>query len=253
MIHLSISLSSQPGCVRDHNEDMLLVCTETYRDTETIREIDIDDTDAVVFAVADGLGGHNAGEVASADATNELGSHVAALPRVLTPQELRENMEQWLQDEHAYFIEQGIANPEQQGMGTTLVGVLCYRNAFYAFNCGDSRLYHFHDGTLTQLSRDHSLYALTHRDSDQHRITNCIGAGPEAYMDFANINSLIHDGDILLLCSDGLTDMLDDAMLEFMLSNDATASDLVQAAYDAGGKDNVSVIIAKITKYVINQ
>lgn len=247
MIHLSISLCSQPGCVRDHNEDMLLVDTDTYRDTEATREIDITPTSAVAIAVADGLGGHNAGEVASEDATTELGNHVAAMPRVLSPRELREDIDKWIQDEHRYLVEQGLSDISKLNMGTTLVAVICYREAFYAINCGDSRLYLFHDGTLTQLSHDHALFNLTHRDSDRHVITNCLGAGDESYADFDDITPQISNGDRLLLCSDGLTDMLNDYKLEKLLSNNASAPDLIKAAYAAGGADNVSAIVVTIT------
>ena len=246
MRKLSISLSSQTGLVRDHNEDMVLVCTETYRDTEAERQLSIDVTDSVVIAVADGMGGHNAGEVASEDVATELGSHIAALPRVLDEDELRDNLDEWISDEHAYLVCQGAENAQQAGMGTTLVGVICYHEHFYAINCGDSRLYLFHDGKLTQLSNDHSLYNLTHRESDRHIVTNCIGAGNEAYLDFFDITEEIAQGDKLILCSDGLTDMVSDTELQALLTQNATAPDLVKAAYDAGGEDNVSVIVITI-------
>mgnify|MGYP002623245940 CR=1 FL=1 len=249
MKHLSISLSSQKGLVRPHNEDMLLVCTETYRDAEAQREVDITETSSVIMAVADGMGGHNAGEVASEDAARELGNHISVMSRVLSQRELREELEQWIQDEHTYLTEQGEENPAQQGMGTTLVAVLCYRERFYAINCGDSRLYLMHDGSLRQLSRDHSLYAVTHRESDRHIITNCLGGGgDESFIDYDDITDELQPGDRLLLCSDGLTDMVSDEDLEQLLADPQTmAADFINAAYQAGGEDNVSVIVITAT------
>lgn len=246
MTDLNVSISSQTGLVREHNEDMVLVCTETYRNAEAERKLSIDVTDCVAIAVADGMGGHNAGEVASEDVAHELGSHVAALSRVLDERELREDLDEWITVEHDYLVSQGAQNAQQAGMGTTLVGIVCYHEHFYCINCGDSRLYHYHDGHLRQVTNDHSLYSLTHRENDRHIITNCIGAGNEAYLDFSDITNDIAQGDRLLLCSDGLTDMVSDEELEALLSENANAADLVKAAYDAGGDDNVSVVVITI-------
>lgn len=247
LYHVSVSAESQPGLVREHNEDMLLIDTDTYRDAGTCRNFDLDVADTLIIAVADGLGGHNAGEVASADALRELGAHVAALPSVLSSDELHQDLTTWVRTEHEYLIQQGIENPENIGMATTLVATLFYRGRVYLINCGDSRLYLYNAGGLHQLSTDHSLFRITQDPQDRHVITNCIGAGDETYIDFEDITERLTQGCRLLLCSDGLTDMLSDEDIAAALCDSAEAKDLVQSAYEAGARDNVSVIVATIT------
>ena len=246
MSHISISAGSQTGLVRDHNEDILLIDTETYCDTYASREFDIDIANILVIAVADGLGGHNAGEVASEDAARELGAHIAALPAVLSSDELEANLEQWVKDEHAYLVQQGLDNPQQSGMATTLVAALFYRGRTYLINCGDSRLYLYDTNGLQQLSSDHSLYNITHNTHDSHIITNCIGAGDDTFIDFEDITERLTPGCRLLLCSDGLTDMLTNDKIAEILAKRPNANALIEAAYEAGAHDNVSVIIAQL-------
>lgn len=248
MIHLDISAASQPGLKREHNEDMILIDTETYRDTYTQRSFDIDAATPLIIAVADGLGGHNAGEVASEDAARELGAHVAALPMTLSAEELQDDLEQWFLSEHDYLKQEGIIHPEQYGMATTLAAILFYRDHIYLINCGDSRVY-IYDGDIRQLSNDHSLYVLTHDPQDAHVITNCLGSGANVFIDFTDITEQIANAKqcaTLLLCSDGLTDMLTDSEIAATLAVANTAQALIEATYAAGARDNVSVIIATL-------
>ncbi len=245
MTHITITAGSLPGLVRDHNEDMFLIDTDTYRNIYAKREFDIDIGDTLVMAVADGLGGHNAGEVASADAAHEFGAHIAALPSVFSPDELRADLEQWVRDEHAYLMGQGIENPEQQGMATTLVAALVYRGRTYLINCGDSRLYLYDADGLHQLSTDHSLYNVTHDPMDSHVVTNCIGAGAEPYIDFEDITDRLTEGCCLMLCSDGLSDMLTDDEMTRLLSDSDEAIHLINATYETAARDNVTAVVAK--------
>lgn len=286
MTRIDISAASQPGLVRDHNEDMLLIDTDTYRDTYTQRSFDIDETTHLILAVADGLGGHNAGEVASEDAARELGAHVATLPATLSPDELRTDLEEWFLAEHDYLLREGKADPSKRGMATTIAAVLFYRSHTYLINCGDSRVYLFDTNGLRQLSSDHSLYAVTHSLADAHIITNCLGAGDPPYIDFTDITDLLSPSPAdpspavsvsavapsdpspavsvpsgfpardsfppsptLLLCSDGLSDMLTDSEIEVILSENPVTSAaqlLVEATYKAGARDNVSLILATL-------
>ena len=114
-------------------------------------------------------------------------------------------------------------------------------------NCGDSRLYHFRDGVLKQLTTDHSLDNLKGTTGHSSIITNCIGGGcKSSFMDIVKCTGLFESGDILLLCSDGLTDMVSDAVIANLLNQGADASRLCDTALAAGGFDNVSVIVIKI-------
>ena len=246
MIHLHVSAGSQMGCVRDHNEDMILIDTETYRDAYTTRTFNLGEEQPCIVAVCDGLGGHAAGEIASQDAAQELGNHVATLSHILSPGELHADLESWSQEEHLYLLQQGLEHPEQRGMGTTLVAVLVYRNRFYLINCGDSRCYLSSADMLRQLSTDHSLFNISNDLKDRHTLTNCLGASADSYIDFTDITPCITSGSRLLLCSDGLSDMCPDSLLQQLLSQRADAPTLIASAYEAGGLDNVSAIIVDV-------
>jgi protein phosphatase len=114
-------------------------------------------------------------------------------------------------------------------------------------NCGDSRIYRFRDGQLTQLSTDHSLSNIMGRDCRSGVITNCIGGGCKtSYIDMVQITSSIASSDVYLLCSDGLSDMLSNDEIERLLAEGADATSLCNAAEEAGGLDNVSVVVVHV-------
>ena len=207
MLHLNISASSQTGLVREHNEDAVLVSHEIVRDMNLNTSAFLAPDGKYIVAVCDGMGGCNAGEVASKDAAEQLGRRVESLPAGLTMEGLRHLMDEWIQDEHAYLLYSGTEDPETEGMGTTLVGMLYYEGHVCWLNCGDSRLYRLRRGILRQVSTDHSLIRMTHNSSDAHVIVNCLGAGADdVFLDFVDVTKEVKAGDIFLLCSDGLTD-----------------------------------------------
>ena len=107
--------------------------------------------DRFVIALADGMGGHNAGEVASSDALTNLKFFLEDLPANLSSGEFNEMMVEWLHSVNQIIDSKGHVNPEMAEMGTTLVAVVFYNKKYYWLNCGDSRLYRFRDGELTQL------------------------------------------------------------------------------------------------------
>ena len=114
-------------------------------------------------------------------------------------------------------------------------------------NIGDSRLYRFREGILSQLSRDHSLSEMTNNpDAPKNIIVNSFGAGQKIFFDFEDISTRILDSDILLLCSDGLTGELTDEEIEPILCQPDSIDILINQAKDHGGKDNISIIICEI-------
>ena len=114
-------------------------------------------------------------------------------------------------------------------------------------NCGDSRLYSLVNGTLTQLTTDHSLNNLLGHKEHSNIITNCIGGGcTTSYIDLEEHTALAQPGTTFMLCSDGLTDMVSDKEIKRILTHGFVADALCQAAEDEGGFDNVSVIVARI-------
>jgi len=129
-------------------------------------------------------------------------------------------------------------------MGTTLVGVLYYGSEYYWINCGDSRFYRLRDKQLAQLSTDHSLNTMMGNTRHSNVITNCIGGGcKNSFIDIIDFTNDFLPGDVYLLCSDGLNDMVCEADIERLLNEGATANDLCEAAISAGGFDNVSTCV----------
>ncbi len=245
---LDIALCSDPGVVRSHNEDAVFA-----------------DADLGIAILADGMGGYNAGEVASGMATSLLSTAFSRLLRDASNETaLLSYPEQLVNDEicgtNAAIFHASQTQEKYSGMGTTLVFAWFLDNRVYVAHVGDSRAYRWRDDNLGCLTRDHSLLqeqidsgmiSLDEAKVSHNRnlVTRALGIEPEVEVDIG-----VHDvrqGDILLLCSDGLNDMLDDAQIAEVIAvhgdNLAQAAEkLVERANDHGGRDNVSVILVRV-------
>ena len=246
MIRLEITSTSQVGCVRSQNEDMVLVDTHFIRNSEFSTQASLNHNDRYLVAVADGMGGHSRGDVASNDVLRNLQYYFSDIPEKLNAGDFNEVMVEWLDSINNFVASKGRADEQFKGMGTTLVGLAYYYGDFYSMNCGDSRLYRFRQGELTQLTTDHSLNNMLGSEKHTNIITNCIGGGcNSSYMDLVRISDIWPD-DVFLLCSDGLTDMLPDQEIARLLNDGADAMALGDAAVEAGGLDNVSCCVITI-------
>lgn len=245
---INITASSRVGLVRSNNEDMLLVGDFMLRNGKMSKHADTNDTDRYIVALADGMGGHAGGEVASAETLANLKFFYGDLPKGLDPGHFNEAMNEWLHSMNHILEAKGVDNFSCRGMGTTLVALAYYEKRFYWINCGDSRLYQLQKGELHQLTTDHSYSVLmgsTVKNSPM--ITNCIGAGCRtSFLDIVEWTAFVKPGDTFMLCSDGLTDLIDDKEIERLLVGEFDADALCQAAEDEGGKDNVSVIVLRL-------
>lgn len=246
-MNLSISAASRVGCVRDINEDMVLFGEYFIRDEEYSETKNLNGCDRYLIALADGMGGHQSGEVASSETLHHLQYYFNDLPVGLNAGELNEAIVMWLNSINNTIDIRGREEAVCRGMGTTLVSLAYYGGDFYWINCGDSRIYRLHDNHLRQLSTDHSLNTLMGEREHSHVITNCIGGGcKNSFIDMVCCTPDVLPGDTFLLCSDGLTDMVPDDQIETMLAGDADASALCQRAEDLGGLDNVSAIVVRV-------
>lgn len=244
---LSISAASYVGCVRHNNEDMILVGDKFIRNNSYWTMVDTADSDRYLIALADGMGGHSSGEVASNDVLHNLQYYFSDLPATLCVEDFNEAIFEWLESMNNIIDSKGRVEPRYAGMGTTLVALAFYNDDYYWMNCGDSRLYRLHGTALQQLTTDHSLSNLTGSGQHSNVITNCIGGGCKtSFVDMVQCTAEVTPGDVLMLCSDGLTDMLTDIELLSLLENGADASKLCKAAELAGGFDNVSATVIKI-------
>ena len=221
------------GCVRQQNEDSLIVAPP-------------------LFVVADGMGGHAAGEVASEIAVKTISELVSAHADA---EELGRALEQANRD----IITAAVEGEGREGMGTTCTAAMLEGTRLVIAQVGDSRAYLLHDQKLSQLTRDHSLMAnmieagqITPEEARVHPsrsvITRALGNDPDTIPDLYEIN--VEDGDRLMLCSDGLTSMLEDDEIQAVMNRisdpQMCADVLVDGALAAGGLDNVTVVIANV-------
>jgi protein phosphatase len=211
--------------------------------------------------LADGMGGYNAGEVASDMAVSRLRSELAAAlgaAQPLSDSALPAALRAGAQAANRAVYEAALANADYAGMGTTLVAALFGPRSVWVGHIGDSRAYRLRDGHFEQITRDHSLLQeqmdaglLT---ADQaafsvHRnlVTRAVGVEPEVEVELHEHD--LREGDTLLMCSDGLSDMLPDRVIAELLSEnnslEAAAHALVAAANAAGGRDNIAVILVR--------
>ena len=224
------------GCLRDHNEDSLVVTPP-------------------LFAVADGMGGHAAGEVASEIAVRVLSELAPEHPD-------GEALGRAIEEANRAVIQAAREGRGRQGMGTTMTAAMLEGERLVIAQVGDSRAYLLHQGKLQQLTRDHSLMAdmieagqLTPEEARTHPqrsvITRALGSDAHLHPDIYEIH--VETGDRLLICSDGLSGMIFDDQIENTLRRvqdpQRCASQLVNEAIAAGGHDNVTVIVADVTGY----
>ncbi len=209
---------------------------------------------ANLYVIADGMGGHNAGDVASSLCVNEFVRIAEKGGRTLIS-----TLYDCVNGAGALLRTKALENTELEGMGTTLVGATIVDDLAYVFNAGDSRLYIF-DGELRQITVDHSLVEEMVKNGEINReearfhprknvVTRALTSEGPVVPDIFEVP--LKKGDILLLCSDGLTTMLsdfeiDDILLKNGVNIERSVSKLIERANDNGGNDNISVILVRI-------
>jgi protein phosphatase len=251
---LEIASCTDPGIVRSHNEDSIAA-----------------DAAKGLVVLADGMGGYNAGEVASGMATTVI---TTELQRLLEenpahdrdPATGRSRAEALLRDQIAKantsIYQAAQSQPQYAGMGTTLVAALFHDNKVTVAHIGDSRLYRLRGEDFTQVTRDHSLLQeqidsgmITPEQAkfsqNKNLVTRALGIDATVEPELREYETQV--GDIYLLCSDGLNDMVSDEDMGMTLQTLAAnlqlaAQQLVQMANDNGGRDNVSVILVRIAR-----
>ncbi|MBL8430072.1 MAG: Stp1/IreP family PP2C-type Ser/Thr phosphatase [Dechloromonas sp.] len=246
-----MAMRTDPGMIRSHNEDAIFA-----------------DPGLGVAILADGMGGYNAGEVASGLATTRLAEDIAGV--INSPAVLKRGICDSATIDSHIINEVKAANlaifnaaqgcSQYSGMGTTLVLAWFYDNRMSVAHVGDSRLYRLRGARLEQLTRDHSLLQeqldsgiITAEQAryaeNRNLVTRALGVDPDVEVEVRDFD--VRPGDIVMLCSDGLNDMVDDediaVTLQTLSSNLALAADhLIHLTNANGGRDNVSVILVKV-------
>lgn len=207
-----------------------------------------------LFIVADGMGGHKAGDFASRFSVEKVVEYIQS-SKLASPIRL---FEEAIKNANTLILNEAKVNPNLEGMGTTLVVATIIDDILYVGNIGDSRLYVIHDD-IKQITRDHSLVEEMVENGELNKsearfhpnkniITRAIGASGDAIPDFFEIS--LKEEDIILMCSDGLSNMIDDTeIFEIVTSRKDKIKNAVRAliekANEYGGKDNITVIVVK--------
>ncbi|NLF73856.1 MAG: serine/threonine-protein phosphatase [Candidatus Anammoximicrobium sp.] len=258
---------SHRGNVRHNNEDHFAVIRRK-RSREVLLtnmppdDLALRDDESYVMIVADGMGGAAFGELASRlalKAADELvgsaGYWITQLHEIGTRQ-TQDRIQAYADVIHQTLLEYGHLDPRLSGMGTTLTCAHVLGDDVIIAHVGDSRAYHFHGGQIQQITRDQTLAqelldAGMPREATvrfRHILTNCLGGDARAVqMDVYHLR--LDEGDALLLCSDGLSDLLDDPelaqVLEFYATAQGACERLLRMALDRGGKDNITVVVGR--------
>ncbi len=241
------------GMKRNHNEDSFLLVPE-----------------ANLFIVADGMGGHSSGEIASRIAVEEIAEFFRMTERdeeATWPFKMDRNRSYQenrmcvaVKLANTRIVEASIAEPKYKGMGTTVVAMLFRGNTAYVGHVGDSRVYRLRDGKLEQVTDDHSLLndyikakKLTAEEIEAFPHKNVIvrALGMKETVEVDVLKEEPRDGDVYILCSDGLSGMIpDEQVLEIVSSSlddlNVASERLIEAANAAGGTDNVTVVINRL-------
>lgn len=235
-MRIETGVRTDVGRVREGNEDSYLM-------------------DEPLFGIADGMGGHAAGEVASSTAVAALSSGAAQVNS-----EDPESLVALIKEANRAIFDKATKDDSLHGMGTTCTLVLIDAHRAHLAHVGDSRAYLLRDGDLSRLSEDHTLVGrmvregqLTEEEAAKHpqrsMITRSLGIDSDVRVDLRSFD--VRDGDRIMLCSDGLTSMIDEGTIKRVLqqtkSPQAAADELVDLANEAGGDDNITVVVLDLS------
>lgn len=237
---------TDPGRARENNEDAVVV-----------------DSDTQLCVLADGMGGYNAGEIASGMATafikSEMSRWLSEAGRSAKVKEIRRALEICVDNANRSIFNAADSNPQYSGMGTTLVVGVFYGRSLVLGHIGDSRCYRLRNGEFLQITKDHSLLQeqidaglITQEQavgsSIKNLVTRALGVEDAVLLDLNEHE--VEAGDCYLMCSDGLSDMVDDAEIASILGGstlmEQKADRLVASANEHGGRDNISILLVQV-------
>jgi protein phosphatase len=258
---------SHLGNVRRNNEDHFAVIRRK-RSREVLltnmppEDLSLQDDESYVMVVADGMGGAAFGELASRLALKTADELVGSAGHWITQlhdietRETQDRIQTYTDVIHQTLLEYGHSDPRLTGMGTTLTCAHILGADVIIAHVGDSRAYHFHEGQVQQITRDQTLAqelieaGMPREDTVRfrHILTNCFGGDArEVQTDVYHLR--LQEGDALLLCTDGLSDLIDDRelaqALEFYATAQGACDRLLRIALDRGGKDNITVVVGR--------
>ncbi len=213
----------------------------------------------VSFIIADGMGGHNSGEIASTLAVDYVTQHILQNPKAFDDEEaIPSAIQEIMEKANVFVYEKSKEHESDFGMGTTLILTVTYLKKLFIGHIGDSRVYVVRSGNIERITTDHSyieelikIGSITREEAENHPkkniITRALGCMEEVQADI--YVSDIREGDIFVLCTDGLTNMLPESYIKEIVENtedpEAACTELVNKANGNGGEDNITVIVMK--------
>ncbi len=249
MSSLRMTGKTDTGMVREHNEDCFLIMPENG-----------------IAILADGMGGHLAGEVASAMAIDRVTHYLLNAFAISDAEKMTAAnsasfesgaLVEAIKSANAAIHDASLSRPEQSGMGTTIVAAAFHNNTLTVAHVGDSRLYRYRKGVLSQVTEDHSMVQELLRRGlmtpdeartslNRNLVTRALGIDPMVEVDV--LQEQFEEGDLYLLCSDGLNDVLTDEEIAAVLAQhpdnmDSAAQQLIFDVNARGGPDNVSIVL----------
>ena len=257
----TVQTRTDPGCVREINEDAVSTVLE-HRASLNIDD-DLLQKRGHLFALADGMGGHAAGEIASQLAIRTL--FETYYDREQKEESLQTLLRKAIARANEAVCAEAENHPEHAGLGTTLVAAVLHDHRLLIANVGDSRAYLFHRNQLQQITRDHSWVAeqvaaevLTPEEAARHPYRNVItrSLGPDRNPEPELFQETVHAGDRLLLCSDGLSNVVSHEEIARLLSAyapDEAADRLMELARERGAPDNVSLALVEFSMEMAQQ
>ena len=240
---MEFSYLTDPGKVRDHNEDSVTIVKN--------------ESGEILLSVADGMGGHKGGEIASSIAITHIGKRFMESSSVGTKEDAINFLKEIVSEANMLLYRYTQENPESEGMGTTIVIALLTKDFLLYGNIGDSSGYAIKKGKIYKITNDHTLVnllvksgELTEEAAKNHPRKNvlmrALGANMTVEMDIFDVE---RDVEGIFLCSDGLTNMLEDEQINLVLNSDLSIDDklqkLINKANNRGGTDNISVAYLK--------
>lgn len=249
-MRLEVSYLSDTGLVRPHNEDYLS-CDETLG----------------LVVLADGMGGYQAGEVASEIAVRTVMTSLTELSENDNRSHTSSQLEQAIVKANQSIFKAAEEQPKYDGMGTTIVAALFHDDTVFIAHVGDSRLYRLRQREFKPLTKDHSVLQdlidcgyytpeQARHSPNRNLVTRALGVSKAVNVDVQE--QFVLANDVYLLCSDGLNDMLDDIEIynvlnEYQYDLSLAAENLVDAANNKGGEDNISVVLVRVLVDDFNQ
>lgn len=241
---LDIQAISHKGLVRENNEDALSIGGLFLRDDSTEIALTTPEDGFFYLLVSDGMGGHENGEQASRFTLDTLADKFNS--GEISAENFVDDLRDCVYEISRKLNEQAALSGQSRPMGCTLTGIVWHYGRIWLINAGDSRTYRFREGILRQLTTDETERGMSGNPKDSKLLLNCIGGGAEGHLRIEDLDGKIMEGDRILICSDGLSDMVPDEEIESIIGDGGNIVDLMRRVCENGGYDNISIILAGV-------